>query len=324
MKTQDTFPDEDGPAVFGEPGCSIFTRTEGRLEASERCQWLGTSVILHEVFWCHKHIIYMNIYIYIPNNEYIYIYEYMKNIYNVVQLVFFQDRLARTLQGNLGMQLSNFSLRLENLQEASGHLIMWEYGIVYHGDHESVKGLNSQHQRSLATGVYIKNGHNITLTPHTLDKSWSLRERPAASAANWTPSSKVWQLHPASGNEVIWESRDIFANYIHYSWLISPNGSKVIHIPMHACIQKYMPHEGFPHFSTPSWIDDWCLNSSNTDVPKPCFEVLMDLMVFQGFCVGLNISDSSWIKPRWSLQKFCRFRHAQHPKFRIFDWVSLI
>ena len=73
-------------------------------------------------------------------------------------------------------------------------------------------------------------GQNITLTipdPPTLDKSWSLRERPAALAANWTPSSKVSQLHPDWGNEVIWESRDIFANYTQsiYSWLIPPNGS---------------------------------------------------------------------------------------------------
>ena len=68
--------------------------------------------------------------------------------------------------------------------------------------------------------------------------SIDLRDRLANWAAKLTPVSKVSQLHPCSGNEVIWESRDMAQDL---SFWYYPNGAVYIYISMHQCfIQSFM------------------------------------------------------------------------------------
>ena len=66
--------------------------------------------------------------------------------------------------------------------------------------------------------IYIGlRGKDESQTP-AWEKSLVFKSSPAAWAANWTPSSNVWQLQPALGNEVTEESRDI-SNLWALSWL---------------------------------------------------------------------------------------------------------
>ena len=120
--------------------------------------------------------------------------------------------------------------------------------------------------------------------------SMGLRDKPAKLAAKLTPASKVSQLHPCSGNEVIWESRDMVARskrlipkWLHTNASVQPN----IHV-----------------FSMLNWFPRWIFwivfNQAPWKLEQSMMSIWLMQLVFPFSADSRLMSIASWIKPRWS------------------------